>query len=191
MVRVKFIGRHLMVKKEFAEAVLSGRKRSTIRLGILKPKYRELIVHSGGRPIALVEIEEVAHKKLKDLSMEEIRNDGFDSLDSLIRTLRKLYPRERVDPDSMVTVIRFHVKNTIGPGENSSVELPPAVIARIGLRYLNKELSDRELAILRVLTRTNSIRRAAAELHGDPLNRKEIRSVLRKVHEKLKSRGLI
>ena len=191
MVRVRFIGRHLMLKKEFAEAILSGRKRSTIRLGILKPKYRELIVHSGGRPIALVEIEEVTHKKLRDLSIEEIKNDGFDNLDSLIRTLRKLYPKERVDPDSMVTVIRFHVKSTIGTGEYSSVELPPAVIARIGLRYLNKELSDRELAILRVLTRTNSIRRAAAELHGDPLNRKEIRSVLRKVHEKLKSRGLI
>ncbi len=191
MVRVRFIGRHLMVKKEFAEAILTGRKRSTIRLGILKPKYSELIVHSGGRPIALIEIEEVAHKKLSDLSIEEIRNDGFDSLDSLIRTLRKLYPREHVDPDSMVTVIKFHVKNTIDPDKDSSVELPPAVIARIGLRYLNKELSERELAVLRVLTRTNSIRKAAAELHGDPLNRKEIRSVLRKVHEKLKSRGLI
>ncbi len=191
MVRVRFIGRHLMVKKEFAEAILSGKKRSTIRMGILKPKYRELIVHSGGRPIALIEIEEVAHKKLKDLSIEEIRNDGFDSLDSLIKTLRKLYPRERVDPDSLITVIRFHVKNTIDPGKDASIELPPAVIARIGLRYLNKELSERELAVLRVLTRTNSIRKAAVELHGDPLNRKEIRSVLRKVHEKLKSRGLI
>jgi hypothetical protein len=191
LVRIRFIGRHLMIKKEFANAILAGEKRSTIRLGILKPKYKELIIHSGGRPIAVVEVEDIVYKKLRDLTADEIKSDGFNDLDSLVKTLRKLYPKEQVDLDSTVTIIRFRLKSIIDPSKDSSSELPPALLARIGLRYLNKELEERELAILRVLTRTNSIRKAAAELTGDPLDRREIRKVLRKVHEKLKSRGLI
>ncbi|HIC98413.1 MAG TPA: ASCH domain-containing protein, partial [Pyrodictiaceae archaeon] len=41
--QVKFLGRHLMVKGEYVDNILSGKKRATIRLGIVKLRYKELI----------------------------------------------------------------------------------------------------------------------------------------------------
>ncbi|MEM2725124.1 MAG: ASCH domain-containing protein [Candidatus Nezhaarchaeales archaeon] len=48
--RVIFLGRHIMMKKDFAELVLAGIKTATIRLGIVKPKKKkesELLIREG------------------------------------------------------------------------------------------------------------------------------------------------
>ena len=47
--KIKFLGRHLMVKGEYVNDIISGRKKATIRLGFVKLRYNELIVHGGGR----------------------------------------------------------------------------------------------------------------------------------------------
>ncbi|MEB3787346.1 MAG: ASCH domain-containing protein, partial [Desulfurococcales archaeon] len=63
--RRQWLGRHLMLKGEYAELLLSGRKRATIRLGVVRPKYREVIIHGGGRPRAKAVIEGVEVKRVE------------------------------------------------------------------------------------------------------------------------------
>jgi len=188
----KFIGRHLMLKKEYAEALLEGRKTSTIRLGIVVPRYNELIVHSGGRPIAVVKVTGISHKKIRELTLDEVREDGFQSREELVKTLRRLYPGERIDEESVVTLIKFNlVKKLEGLTEDEYRRLEPALVARLALRYLGDRLGDEEKRILFDLTRTNSIRRTAYNIYGNALNRARIRKVLRASLEMLRGMGKI
>jgi len=192
LVRKKFIGRHLMLRKEFSNAVLNRSKKSTIRLGIIKPRYDQVIVHSGGKAIAIVKITDVIHKRLSELSPKEVREDGFDNVNELISTLKKLYPDERINFDSMVTIIRFNpVKKLDSVDREQDENIDPGILAGIALRYLKNEIDEKERRILLELTRTNSIRKTAYNLYGDPLNRKEIRLVLRNAYRKLKNRGIL
>ena len=48
-----------MLKGEYIEKVLNGEKKATIRKGVYKPKYDEVIIHAGGRPIAKAKITRV------------------------------------------------------------------------------------------------------------------------------------
>ena len=188
----KFLGRHLMLKKEYAEALLEGRKTSTIRLGVVVPRYNELVVHSGGKPIAVVKLTEVYHKKIKELTLDEVREDGFRSRKELVRALRRLYPREKIDEESVVTLIKFKLKKRLeGLTEDEYKRLEPALVARLALRYLGDKLGDEEKRILFDLTRTNSIRRTAYNIYGNALNRSRIRKVLRTSLEMLRTMGKI
>jgi hypothetical protein len=181
-----------MLKREFSEAILNGSKKSTIRIGIVKPRYKEVIIHSGGRPIGVVEILGVSHKRIRDLSLEEIKEDGFESIEDLIKALRRLYPREEVDLNTIVTVIKFElIKRLDHSSREGNKEISPGLLARIALRYLKNELSKDEKRILLELTKTNSIRKTAYVLYGDPLDRTEIRRVLRSVYKKLKNHGIL
>ncbi len=97
----------LHFRPEYERAVVSGRKRITIRYG------RKYDVRPGnivflavrGRPVAKARITHVYVKKIRDLSEHEIKMEGFRSLNALIRQLRRIYPD--IGPDSPVTVIRW------------------------------------------------------------------------------------
>ena len=187
----RFIGRHLMLKREYGEKLLRGEKRATIRLGVVRPKYRELIVHSGGRPIAKVRVTGVEVKRVEDLTDEDARLDGFQSREELLRALRRAYPS--ITPGDTVTIIRFDLVQRLDELETEDpyMGLEPADIARIGLRYLQGELSGEEERILRSLTATNSIRETARRLYGDPTRRARVRRTLRRVLRLLVERGLL
>ena len=187
----KFIGRHLMVKGRYVDLILSGKKTLTIRLGIVKPRYKEIIIHGGGRPIAKVRIIRVYHKKIKELNDNDAIKDGFRSREELINELKKIY--EDLDEDSWVTLIEFKVTQRLDqlPQKHPYMGLEPADLARLGLRYLSDELNTEEKKILFDLTRTNSIRATAYRLFGGIEKRHIIRRVLRKVLNKLIDKGLI
>ncbi|RLF22128.1 MAG: ASCH domain-containing protein, partial [Thermoprotei archaeon] len=104
-VRRVYIGRHLMVKGEYVDAILKGEKRATIRLGIVIPKFREIILHGGGKVIGKAVIEEVKHKRVKDLTDNDAIADGFSSRHELMRELIRCYPGIR--KSDYVTIIRF------------------------------------------------------------------------------------
>lgn len=63
--RTKYIGRSLMIRGKYAKKILEDLKKTTIRLGIIRPKYNEVIIHSGGKPICKAEIIRVDYKKLR------------------------------------------------------------------------------------------------------------------------------
>jgi hypothetical protein len=102
-----FLGRHIMLKKEYGELLLAGRKKATIRLGVVTPKYDELIVHSGGRPIAKVKITGVVVKRVGELTDSDAIIDGFRSRKELLESLRRAYGDVR--QDDLVTIIKFDV----------------------------------------------------------------------------------
>jgi len=188
---MKFLGRHIMVKGEYGKLILEGRKVATIRLGKVRPRYKEMIVHGGGKPLAKIEVINVVYKKVRELTDEDAKKDGFNNLDELMKHLRKVYGR--IKDDDWVTIIEFKVIQRLDnlPVEDPYMGLRPVDIARIALRYLGKELSEDERKILSALTRTGSIRGAAIELYKTIEKRDRIRRVLRKVIEILKKRGIL
>ena len=187
----RFLGRHLMLKREWGELLLEGRKRATIRLGVVRPKYGELIVHSGGRPIAKVRVRAVRVKRVGELSDDDARLDGFGSREELLEALRRAYGS--ISMDDIVTIIELELVKRLDKLESDDpyMGLEPADIARLALRYLRGDLSPEDEKIMRSLTATNSIRATAQRLYGSPLNRARVRRVLRRALRLLVERGLL
>ena len=188
--KVKFIGRHLMVKGEYVDLILKGVKKTTIRLGIIKPKYNEVMIHGGGKPIALAKITNVKYKRINELTDEDARKDGFPSLKVLLKELKKSYGEIR--PNDIVTIIEFVITKKLSDLDVKEpwLGLKPVEIARIALRYC-ENIPQEERKILEDLTRTESIRKTAIRLYGSINRRWKIRKVLRKYLDTLVNKGII
>jgi len=104
---VRGLGRRLKFKKRYLQLIIEGRKRSTIRLGRLVLRDRLLTIVGDGGPIALARVDEVIYKKVRELTDEDARVDGFRGLIDLFRELRRIYGAFSLEDD--VTIIRFTV----------------------------------------------------------------------------------
>ncbi|MEM1627952.1 MAG: ASCH domain-containing protein [Desulfurococcaceae archaeon] len=168
-----------MLKGAYAEKVLKGIKKATIRRGIVKPKYEEVIVHAGGKPIAKIKITRMYFKKVKDLGDYEAKLEGYSTKDELINELKKVY--KDIHDDEYMTIIEFEVIQRLDHLEpvDQYYGLSPGDIARIALRYISDELSDLDRKILLDLTKTNSIRQTCINVFKDLNKRKYVRKVLR------------
>ena len=103
------MSKKIYFSKEYRKKLIKGEKCSTIRLGRRK-KYKvgdvvELVVNE--KPVAKALITNVEFLKLKDLTDERAKKDGFHTKSKLIRALKKHYPKIR--EDSNVTVIEFKI----------------------------------------------------------------------------------
>ena len=90
----------------YVEAILSGRKRATVRLGrkgVREGMYVNLV--SSGRIFARGRIVRVEYKKLKELSREEIKREGARNFRELLAELRRIYPA--ISPEDEVTYIEW------------------------------------------------------------------------------------
>jgi len=189
--RVKFIGRHLMLKGVYIEKLLNGEKRATIRKGIVKPKYSEITIHAGGKPVAKAKIARVYFKRLHELSDYEAKLEGYTSREELIEELRRVY--KDIRDDDYVTIIEFEVTQRLDmlPLEDPYHRLEPVDIARIALRYLKDKLSDLEVKILIDLTRTGSIRKTTLRVLGDLNKRGIVRKTIKKALKILIEKGIL
>ncbi len=180
-----------MIKGVWADKLLSGEKTTTIRLGIVRPRYDEVIIHGHGRPLAKARITRVTVKKVAELTDEDARRDGFPRREDLLDALRRVYGE--FSPDDPVTIIELQVTKRLDEldSEDPYMGLEPADIARLALRYLRGDLSDEEVRVLEDLTRTNSIRETAIRLYGGIHRRWRVRRALRKALRLLLARGLI
>jgi len=104
---VRGLGRRLKFKKRYLQLIIEGRKRSTIRLGRLVLRDRLLTIVGDGGPIALARVDEVIYKKVRELTDEDARVDGFRGLIDLFRELRRIYGDFSLEDD--VTIIKFTV----------------------------------------------------------------------------------
>ena len=186
-----YLRRHIMMRGEYARLLLSGKKRATIRLGKVIPKYNEVVIHSWGRPIAKAKITKVIYKKVRELTDEDARKDGFSSKEELMNELRNVYGS--VKPDDLVTIIELEVIQRFDEliPEDPYLGLKPADVGRLALRYIRNELSNDELRILEELAKGKSIRMVAKELTGSPLNRGKVRRILRKALAILIKKGIL
>jgi len=180
-----------MVKGKYVKDLLEGRKTATIRYGIVKPKYSEVIVHGGGRPVAKIRIKRVYHKKVKELTDQDALKDGFNSVKELIEELKKVY--HQITGDDWVTIIEFEVVQRLDQlnPEDPYMGLKPVDVARIALRYLDSELSEDEKNILADLTRTGSIRLTTIRLFNNLNKRYIVRRVLRRALKILVEKGIL
>ncbi len=180
-----------MVRGEFVKPILEGVKKATIRIGIVVPKYDEVIIHGGGRPIAKAKITEVTYRKVSELTDADAALDGFNSREELIEALKKVYGR--VYSDDVVTIIRFEVIQRLDDVRSDDVYcgLSPSDIARIYLRYLREEASGEDREILEMLSRGLSIRDVAKKLYGSAERRARVRRVVRRALKELISRGVL
>ncbi len=94
--------------EEFVEPIVSGRKVTTVRRGIKSyPVGRVVELTAGGNTFALAKVKKVVVKRIKELSDEDARRDGFESRDELLSALKKIYGD--VKENEFVTVVHFEV----------------------------------------------------------------------------------
>ena len=184
--------RHLEFDGRYAEAILSGRKRATVRLG-RRPSLREgdvVLLHSGGYALGKAVIERVESKTVGELTDEDAFLDGFSSREELIKALKTHY--KYVNDDSPAHVVVFHLVEHFGrPVMSSDYAYEgnnPVEIAEMALKHLNLPEEDRKL--IELFLRAGSLRKAAYRLGG--MNKRYlIRDALRRAYEELKKKGLM
>ncbi len=178
--------KHLEFKDKFRELLKSGRKTATIRLQCPYKKGQEVFVHCGGKIIGTARIIDIQEKKLEELTEEDAKADGFESLEDLLEELRKLYG----NPEK-VYVIRFkfkEFKEGINPHEMYYGDADLIEIAKLALENLNLKEDDRK--VLELFVQTGSIRKTAMKL-GSMKKRGLIRKILRRCYNELRKKGLI
>ncbi len=180
-----------MIRKEYIEKLLSGKKATTIRIGKYVPLYREVIIHSGGRPCCLAEITFVKYKKISDLTDEDAIRDGFPGRTALLNELRKIYGY--IKGKDLVTILGLKIIKLLDDVEENDpyLGLSPQIIAMIALRYLRKELNKEEIQVLEELGKGLSIRAVARKMTGNPTARSFIRKIVRRALRTLINKGLL
>nr|KJR72283.1 MAG: hypothetical protein TU36_03045 [Vulcanisaeta sp. AZ3] len=187
MRRVVYLGRHLMLKSKYLDKVGNNRF-TTVRLGIIRPRYREVFIHSGGMVIAKARILGTVYKRVSELTDDDAVADGFTNRQALVEELRRIYGE--VSNDDWVTILTLEVVKLIGRKDDGSVGLSPVDIARLALRY-NVPMSDEERRVLVELVNEGSVRKVAIKLFNSFRGRYVIRRVVRRALKHLMSMGVI
>ena len=176
--------KHLEFKRKYADLLLSGKKRITIRNWTNLKAGDEVYVHCGGKIIGKAKISAVERKKISELTDEEARLDGFSSREDMVEEL------ERIGYGDEVYVIRFDFEpiESVNPHNMYYGDADLVEVAEKSLKHLDLEERDRK--VLEIFLMYGSIRKAARKLGGSR-KRGEIRKVLRKCYLMLKERSLI
>lgn len=100
-------GAELRLSPRYVEAILTNRKRSTIREGVIVlPSNGDITFRfSRTAPPLQARVKGCSVKRVKDLSNQEIEMDGFNSRAELISELQRYYPQ--LSEESIITVICF------------------------------------------------------------------------------------
>ncbi|MDK6028008.1 ASCH domain-containing protein [Ignisphaera sp. 4213-co] len=99
----------LVFKLDYAGKILSGEKRTTIRLSTELKENEIVEVYVGHVRVGRALIKKVQKKKLSELSDEEIKADGFNSREELLKALAKIYGNKRVYSDPFIYLIEFQL----------------------------------------------------------------------------------
>jgi len=180
-----------MLKRRFVDKILSGEKATTIRLGKVEIRSKEFYIHAGGRIVARAVVEDVTYKRVKELTDEDAKADGFSSVSELKEELKRFYPN--IKEHDWVTIIRFRIVEKMDKAETHIYGgLSAYEAAKKALEHSEQlDLDDEEIKVLRKIIETGSIRAAARELYGHPLKRRRIRRILWNVVKKLCEKGFL
>ncbi len=186
--------KHLQFLGKYKKALISGEKKITIR--ITKPNLRKgdiFIAHCGGKVIGKFKVVDIYIKKVKEITEEEARLDGFPSKEDLIKELKNYY--RGINDNKEVVIIRFEPVK-IFKEEISSEDfawggqrIDPVELAKLILEK-DSNLTEKQRKYLKILIEEGSIRKAAMKLGG--LNKRGIfRKILREGFYRLKKKGII
>ncbi|RLE74663.1 MAG: ASCH domain-containing protein [Thermoprotei archaeon] len=176
---------YLSFKGEYVDKILRGVKRATVRLGIVTPRRRELVIYGDGRAVGKVAVESVKYVRVRELTDRDALLDGFSSKRELLSALERHYPG--ISPDDWVTVIRFRLLRSFRRAEERGADVRE--VAKLALAH--GVVSDREGArIMTAVMTAGNIDGAYELLRGRyPLRR--IRELVARAERELRSRGLL
>ncbi|AKG90859.1 ASCH domain [Geoglobus ahangari] len=93
---------------EYVEAIIDGRKVTTVRKGIKRyPVGRIVDLTADNKPFARARVDKVVVKRVKELTDDDAKLDGFESREELIEALKRIYGKVR--DEEFVTVVHFTV----------------------------------------------------------------------------------
>jgi|UniRef100_A0A7J2U419 hypothetical protein len=99
----------LIFKLHYAGKILTGEKITTIRLSTNLKEDDVVEVYAGHVRIGKAKIKKVYRKKLSELTEEEIKADGFNSREDLLKSLAKIYGNKVISSNPQVYVIEFQL----------------------------------------------------------------------------------
>lgn len=104
----KYSTKTIRLLDKFMDLVISGKKTSTIRYGLVFISDSPVALMSRKRTI-MVDVTHLDYsKRYKDLTEKDAHADGFESLESLKREIEKFYPQ--ISQDDQITIIRFEYR---------------------------------------------------------------------------------
>ena len=101
------LGPYLRFKEKYLKDILTGRKRVTVRYGVVKPRFSLVYIACCNAIYAEAFITKVYFTKLGRLGDDVVAAEGLESMTDLINELRDIYGN--VDEDDLVSVIYFTV----------------------------------------------------------------------------------
>ena len=91
---------------EYVEAIIEGKKITTIRKGIKRyPVGRIVELTVDNKPFAKARVDKVVVKRVRELTDEDAKKDGFDNRDELIEALKRIYGS--IKDSEFVTIVHF------------------------------------------------------------------------------------
>ena len=101
------MAKRIYFSKNYKKKLLKGEKTSTIRLGIRKGyKVGDIVdIIVSGKPVMKARITAIEYVKLKELTEEDAKLDGFHKKSKLVKALKMHYPK--IKETSNLTIIRF------------------------------------------------------------------------------------
>ncbi|RLE46190.1 MAG: ASCH domain-containing protein [Candidatus Methanomethylicota archaeon] len=98
---------------EYVNLILEGEKTTTVRRGIKSYPVGRLVelTVNNSTVFALAKVKKVVVKRVKELTDEDARRDGFGNKSELIEALRRIYGGIR--DDEFVTVVHFELAKRV------------------------------------------------------------------------------
>ena len=91
---------------EYVDAIIEGKKITTVRKGIKRyPVGRIVDLTVDNKPFAKARVDKVVVKRVKELTDEDAKKDGFNSREELIEALKKIYGN--IKDSEFVTIVHF------------------------------------------------------------------------------------
>ncbi len=98
----------LHFRPEYVKQILSGKKRMTVRLGVRNVRPGMIIIlAAGGKPFARARVVSVRRKRVRDITDEEVKKEGYSDFTEFYAALRSLYPGISLDDE--VTIIEWRL----------------------------------------------------------------------------------
>ena len=110
MVKKVQIRKFMLIDNAYKERILKGKKVTTIRYGKYEAKEGSeiyIVITPSDTAIAKVKIKSITKKKVRELTDEDARKDGFKNVKELLKALNKIYGE--LYGDDEITIIEFEV----------------------------------------------------------------------------------
>ena len=184
------IRKFLLIGNTYKSRILSGKKTTTIRFGNYEAELGSevyLVITPSDTAIAKVRITKVEKKRVKELTTQDAKKDGFKDVKELVSALNKIYGE--LNGEDEVTVIEFEVTKKF----ESGIPLKwlkglnyrdPEEIAKLYIESNLKESPDMDLIIKRVYSEGL---KGAVKRYGP----KRVKNALLRAYHKLYAEGKI